>query len=405
MRILHTSDWHLGKKLKDHDRSDEFRKFLAWLEGVIEDEKPDALIVAGDVFDTRYPPVEAQEMYYTFLANVAGKICRNIIITAGNHDSAPFIDAPAGIMGRCNVHVIGQPCEGEILTLSDSQGRQEAIVCAVPFLHDCDVRTVKSDVAFSDVEREIRAGIMNHYAEIFGKAREIRGESDIPIIATGHLFLEAGATLSGEGERPLYLGTAIKVGTDIFPEDVAYVALGHLHSPQRVGRDNIRYSGSPIALSFGELGVRKTVSVVDFDGRNFAGIREIEIPVWQKMGRVSGDMAGIGAGLMRLAGNESVWAEVTYTGTESPGNIHDRLGEIVKSCPNVEVLSVIDDGRYRTPGNDDDIFMGRTLDDIEPLKMLENIMKARKIPEGRRGKLENLCREILHEISTGEKSR
>ena len=134
MRILHTSDWHLGKRLKDHDRSDEFRKFLAWLEGVIKDEKPDALIVAGDVFDTRYPPVEAQEMYYTFLANVAGKTCRNIIITAGNHDSAPFIDAPAGIMGRCNVHVIGRPCEGEILTLSDSQGRQEAIVCAVPFL-------------------------------------------------------------------------------------------------------------------------------------------------------------------------------------------------------------------------------------------------------------------------------
>ena len=405
MRILHTSDWHLGKRLKDHDRSEEFRKFLAWLEGVIDDMKPGILIVSGDVFDTRNPPFDAQEMYYKFLGNVAGKSCRNVIITAGNHDSAQFIDAPAGIMGRCNVHVIGRPCEGEIITLKDEHDKPEAIVCSVPFLHSSDVRTVKDDDDSPDIDREIRAGIMSHYAEIFGKAREIRGDMDIPIIATGHLFLEAGRTQAGEGEHALYVGTAIKVGTDIFPEDIAYTALGHLHSPQRVGRDNIRYSGSPVAMSFGEWGTAKTVSVVDFDGRNFAGVREIEIPVWQKMARVSGDMAGIGAGLMRLAGNESVWAEVTYTGTEVPGNIHDRLGEIVKSCPNVEVLSVIDDGRYRTPGNDDDIFMGRTLDDIEPLKMLENIMKARKIPEGRRGKLENLCREILHEISTGEKSR
>ena len=220
MRILHTSDWHLGKRLKDHDRSEEFRKFLAWLEGVIDDMKPGILIVSGDVFDTRNPPFDAQEMYYKFLGNVAGKSCRNVIITAGNHDSAQFIDAPAGIMGRCNVHVIGRPCEGEIITLKDEHDKLEAIVCSVPFLHSSDVRTVKDDDDSPDIDREIRAGIMSHYAEIFGKAREIRGDMDIPIIATGHLFLEAGRTQAGEGEHALYVGSAIKVGTDIFPEDM-----------------------------------------------------------------------------------------------------------------------------------------------------------------------------------------
>lgn len=405
MRILHTSDWHLGKKLKDHDRSEEFRKFLAWLECVIESEKPDALIVSGDIFDTRIPSVEAQEMYYKFLANVAGESCRNVIITAGNHDSAPFIDAPAGIMGRCNVHVIGRPCEGEIITLKDENDRPEAIVCAVPFLHDRDVRTVKDDDTPSDIEREIRAGIMSHYAEKFRQARELRGDMNIPIIATGHLFLEAGRTQAGEGEHALYVGTAIKVGTDIFPEDIAYTALGHLHSPQRVGRDNIRYSGSPIALSFGEWGTDKTVSIVDFDGRNFAGVREIKIPVWQKMERISGDMAEIEQKLRGLAGDESVWAEVTYTGTEAPGNLQDKLTEILKVYPNVEVLNVIDEVRYQTDDTGDDKFRGLTLEDIEPVKMLQSIMEARKIPENMRGKLEGLYRKILNEILTGDKSR
>ncbi|MBQ4431828.1 MAG: exonuclease subunit SbcD, partial [Synergistaceae bacterium] len=313
MRILHTSDWHIGKKLKEHDRSDEFRKFLEWLGDVIAAEKPDAVIVAGDVFDSRSPSAESQEMYYSFFARTAGTSCRDAVIISGNHDSPALIDAPAGVMGRCNIHVIGRPRENEIITINDSDGRPGIIVCAVPFLRDKDLGTVRDGDTFPEIERGIKEGIMSHYAGIFGKAREIRGDMDIPIVAAGHLFLEAGKTLTDEGERSMYLGTAVKVGTDIFPEDVAYVALGHLHSPQKVGRENIRYSGSPVALTFGEWGVRKTVSIVDFDGRNFAGVKEIPVPVWQKMARISGDMAGIEAELRGLMGmNESVWAEVTY---------------------------------------------------------------------------------------------
>ena len=303
-------------------------------------------------------------------------------------------------MRRCNIHVIGRSRDEEIITLKDSSGTPEMIVCAVPFLRDRDLRTVKDNGTFSDTDREIKEGIMNHYAGIFARAREIRGAYDIPIIATGHLFLEAGITRTDEGERSLYLGTAIKVGTDIFPEDIAYVALGHLHSPQKIGRPNIRYSGSPIHMTFGELGVTKTVSVVDFEGRNFSGVREIEIPMWQEMERISGDMAKIEKDIRGLVGlKKSVWAEVTYTGETSPGNLYERLDEILEGCPNVEVLSVIDEMKYAVQQKN---FDGKKLEDISPEKMFDRLMDEHNISDEKRKLFRGMYSEILQRISAGE---
>ena len=260
------------------------------------------------------------------------------------------------------------------------------------------MRTVKAEDTFADVEHQIKTGIKNHYADIFSRALETRGDNDIPIVATGHLFLEAGTTRADEGEHSLYVGTAIKVGTDIFPEDIAYVALGHLHSPQRVGRPNIRYSGSPVYMSFGELGVTKTVSVVDFDGKNFAGVREIDIPVFQEMARISGDMAGIESGIRELASkNESVWLEVVYTGNTRPADIQKELSDLVKDS-SVEILSIIDKmNYYKTPGDGANDFDGKILSDIEPLRMFERLMKSINVPEEKQDRMKELYGEILQE--------
>lgn len=399
MRILHTSDWHIGKKLKEHDRINEFRKFFAWLAEVIARENVDALIVSGDIFDTRSPSADAQEIYYSFLAEISGKTCRHAVITSGNHDSAGLIDAPGKIMSRIDVHVVGHS-RNEIITLKDSSGKPEMIVCAVPFLREDDVMLSVNDES-SDKSGKIRAGIKSHYAEIFTRALEVRGDSNIPIVATGHLFLQRGKTQPDEGERSIYLGTAPNVGTDIFPEYLAYVALGHLHSPQEIGRANIRYSGSPLAMSFGEWGVTKTVSIVDFDGRNFAGVREIEIPVWQEMRRISGDMAGIEREIRGLfALNESVWAEVTYTGNTQPIDIQEKLTEIVRGSK-VEVLSIIDAENYVLPGNNDE-FDGKTLDTIDPVKMFEHLMKTKGTPKEKHEKMKELYGEILQKVTAEE---
>ena len=403
MRILHTSDWHIGRKLKEHDRADEFRKFFEWLADVITRENVDALIVSGDIFDTRSPSAEAQEIYYSFLAEISGKKCRHVIITSGNHDSAALIDAPGKIMSRLKIYVVGRSSGDEIITLKDESGSPEMIVCAVPFLRDKDLRTVRAEDTFSEIERQIKTGIKNHYAEIFSRALEIRGDLDIPIVATGHLFLDAGRTGADEGEHSLYVGTAIKVGADIFPDYIAYAALGHLHSPQKIGRPNIRYSGSPLAMSFGESGTQKSVSVVDFDGRNFAGVREINIPVFQEMSRISGDMPEIEDDIRNLASrNESIWAEVTYTGNVQPVDIHKSLSELVKDSA-VEILSIIDAGNYHVPGNDTKDFDGKTLGDIEPMRMFERLLKSRGTPEEKHGKMKELYREILQEVRAEEK--
>ena len=409
LRILHTSDWHIGKKLKEKDRSEEFTQFFEWLNRIIADEKIDALIVSGDIFDNKNPSAESQHLYYSFLASLSESPCRHTVIISGNHDSPSFIDAPSEIMRHCNIYVTGRPCSSpsdEVITLTDTNGNPQLIVCAVPYLHDRYIRTVKDDDIPDDTELRIKAGIMNHYAQAITHAKNLRGDSNIPLVAMGHLFLEKGKTLNGEGEHSLYLGTAVKVGTDIFPKDlIAYTALGHLHSPQKIGRDDIRYSGSPIAMTFGELDVPKSVSVVDFEGRNLAGVKEIPIPVFRKMKRVQGNMHEIETALRQLGElNESVWVEVTYTGTEAPGDINRQLTDVLNEFPSVEILSVIDEGRYLNDTIVHDGFGGKTLSDIEPEKMFALIMESKGVPDDRRERMKELYREILHNIQTGGSS-
>ncbi len=406
MRILHTSDWHTGRKLKERSRLEEFGQFFAWLEDIIINEHIDALIVSGDIFDNTAPSPKAQELYYSFLGRLSNSPCRHAVIISGNHDSAIFIDAPSEIMKHCRVHVVGRTCDNpadEVITLTDAEGNPELIVCAVPYLHDKDIRIVKADDDPGDIERALKSGIMRHYAEVTGHARELRGASNVPIIAMGHLFLEHGMTLEDEGVRSLYVGTAVKVGTDIFPEDIAYTALGHLHSPQHIGRENIRYSGSPIAMTFGEASGRKSVSIVELEGRNFAGVREITVPVFQRLERLSGTIQEIENGIISL-GHEgiSVWLEVTYTGSEAIGDLQERFEDCAKVFPNIDILSVRDEGSSNIEAGGTGIFGGKSLDNVSPEGMFRYLMDSKDIPKGQRDVFMKMYMEILHGIRTGD---
>ncbi|HMM60433.1 MAG TPA: exonuclease subunit SbcD, partial [Candidatus Rifleibacterium sp.] len=148
MRVLHTSDWHLGRSLETFKRYEEFESFLGWLTQTIIDRQVDALVVAGDVFDNTAPPNRAQELYYRFLAGLAGSCCHHVIIVAGNHDSPSFLDAPREILRAISVHVIGaagENPEDEVITLKNRlTGEPLAVVCAVPYLRDRDIRSVEA---------------------------------------------------------------------------------------------------------------------------------------------------------------------------------------------------------------------------------------------------------------------
>ena len=275
LTLLHTSDWHLGRRLYGKPRYDEFKQFLDWQLQTLREQKVDVLLIAGDIFDTTAPSNQAQNLYYDFLSQVCDTDCRHVIIVAGNHDSASFLEAPKQLLKAFNIHIIGSMTDtltDEVITLSDKAGQPELIVMAVPYLRDRDVRTVGHGERLDDKERKLAQGIKAHYAQIADIAiaqqaqLKAKYKRRIPIVATGHLFTVGGQTMEGDGVRDLYVGSLGSIGAEIFHPQIDYVALGHLHIPQVVGgQPHIRYAGSPIAMGFGESRQQKQVHLLRFD--------------------------------------------------------------------------------------------------------------------------------------------
>lgn len=321
LRVLHTSDWHIGKRLYHQNRYEEFMAFLVWLYDTLCEHEVDVLIVAGDVFDTMTPSNLAQSLYYEFLAKVASSPCQHVIIIGGNHDSPTLLDAPKTLLKNLNIHIIGviSPVITEdCLVLYDDDDTPQAIVMAVPYLRDKDIKT---STHLADDESTTLAGIARHYETLTHHAKEIQRTilaqtgKKIPLIATGHLFC-AGASVSAkdDGMRDIHVGTLGQIPVSIFDEDIDYVALGHIHAPQKVGgQDRIRYCGSPLALGFGEVGKQKQVLLIDF--AETLHIQSMSVPTFQLMCHVQGDLTQIFAKLDELINtHQSVWVQIIYTG-------------------------------------------------------------------------------------------
>ena len=338
MKILHTSDWHIGHTLYAKKRLDEHRQFLDWLRDTIEERCIDALIVAGDVFDTGAPGGTAQGLYYDFLKAISGTCCRDVVITAGNHDSPTFLSAPAGLLRRFNIHVVALPgaLEDHVIPLHGPSGDVQALCCAVPYLRKNEMVRLSDDGVGSDAK--IAAATQAFYRDVTdaAMAQRIQMGRDVPIVATGHLFASGAVRHDGDGVRDLYVGSLGQVGADIFPAEVGYVALGHIHGAQCVGgHAHIRYCGSPLAMSFAELGRKKVVLEVDTD--DIGTVHEISVPAFQRMEAVSGDYAQIMHRLEALR-DEDVWIEVMYTGKEAALHLHTDV-EAAVGGGRAEVLS------------------------------------------------------------------
>ena len=160
MKILHTSDWHLGHKLYGRQRYQEPSDFLNWLLEQIEEQEVDALIVAGDIFDSQTPANQSLEMYYRFLSRTANSCCRHIIIVGGNHDSPTLLNAPRELLHFLNIHVVGRAPENieeELLVLNDTGGSPELMVLAVPYLRDKDIRLSEAGESIGDKQNKMLA--------------------------------------------------------------------------------------------------------------------------------------------------------------------------------------------------------------------------------------------------------
>ncbi|MGZ8196649.1 MAG: exonuclease SbcCD subunit D C-terminal domain-containing protein [Methylosarcina sp.] len=345
MKILHTSDWHIGRTLYGRKRYEEFEAFLNWMAETIQQERVDALLIAGDVFDTSAPSHRAQELYYRFLCRVAASCCRHVVVIAGNHDSSSFLNAPRELLRALDVHVIGAVSdrrEEEVLILCNEDGSPELIICAVPYLRDRDIRVAEAGESLEDKERKLIEGIRKHYAETVDLAERKRRELgvEIPIIAMGHLFTSGGQTIDGDGVRELYVGSLAHVSAGIFPPNLNYLALGHLHVPQKVnGLELMRYSGSPLAMGFGEAKQEKSVCLVEF-ARIEAKVRLINVPVFQQLERIHGNWEKLSSRILELSAHRSgAWLEVVYDGEEILGDLRERL-EAAVADSGLEILRV-----------------------------------------------------------------
>ncbi|MCX6968412.1 MAG: exonuclease SbcCD subunit D C-terminal domain-containing protein [Verrucomicrobia bacterium] len=277
-RVIHTADWHLGKPLADLDRTEEFRRFLAFLLETVLATETDALVVAGDVFDCATPPQSAVRLYFDFLAALYHRTRCVAVVTAGNHDSPSHLDAPRDLLNALRVRVVAalEPDRSGMLIPLPSPENPALVVAAVPFLRERDLRTGRMGQSAEEIERDLREGLRCRYEEMAEAARPWR-ERGVPILATGHLTALGAST--SESEREIHVGGLGKIGADAFSGAFAYVALGHLHRPQAVGgMAHIRYSGSPIALSFSEAADTKELRILDFAAGGLVANGAIPIP-------------------------------------------------------------------------------------------------------------------------------
>ncbi|MFN5074776.1 MAG: exonuclease SbcCD subunit D C-terminal domain-containing protein [Planctomyces sp.] len=283
LTILHTADWHLGQSFHGYSREPEHAAFLQWLLLQLQELKPHALLLAGDVFDTIHPAAKAQKLFYEFLAQARVlHPALQLVITAGNHDAGSRLEAPAGLLDSFNIRIVGTPLNADgteldlerlLVPLRGDSGQTEAIVIAMPFLRPADVPSVP------DSEDPWLAGIRAAYHQAVAAAATMRDTAapQAALIAIGHCHL-AGGLETQDSERRLVVGNAEAIGLDTFPPDLAYVALGHLHRAQQFQQGRIRYSGSPIPLSFTEAGYLHQIMRLDFAGGQLQAQQSLPVP-------------------------------------------------------------------------------------------------------------------------------
>jgi len=296
MRILHTSDWHIGHRLYERRRIEEHGQFLDWLLAKIKEKEVDVLLVAGDIFDTALPSSEATDLYYRFLFRLYSETRAHAVITAGNHDSAMHLAAPQEFLKMGRIHVIGvasKPVEC-VVTLPVENPR--VAIAAVPYIYESDL----SHISF-ETEPERAERYRERLKEFYRQCVECMPPG-LPKILMGHLFVQGGKV--GDSERNVQIGGATAMRISDFPDDVTYVALGHLHRPHAISGAShpVQYAGSPLPLRFNEANYSKTVYLLDIPIAGDVRVEEIAIPVFKELSTVAGTLDEV-----RLTAMSSEW--------------------------------------------------------------------------------------------------
>lgn len=339
-RILHTADWHLGKLLGDKSRDEEHARFLGWLLAEVESRRVDAIILAGDVFDSANPPQSALARYYDFVSDLHKLGGCSLAVLSGNHDSATLLEAPKRLLRALDVHIAGyleEDPKRRWLFLPDGANPRVA-VALLPFLRDRDLRAGKFGESAEEIRACITKGIQSRYAET---AEAVN--CGCPVLATGHLTVVGSARVATDSEREIHIGGLGAIAPEAFPATFSYVALGHLHRPHAVDSGGrIRYAGSPIPLSFSEANDCKEVRILDV----FADRIEhyaLPVPAARKLVQLRTTRVALESALAACnlqPGDLSTWVEVVVEDAAFDSDLVEQVRGLAEGR-DFEVLKVM----------------------------------------------------------------
>ncbi|WMC10813.1 exonuclease subunit SbcD [Oceanimonas pelagia] len=398
MRILHTSDWHLGQHFMGKTRLDEHAAFLAWLVEQVHHHKVDAVLVAGDIFDTGTPPSYARELYHNFVVAMS-RTGAGLVLLGGNHDSVAMLNESRELLDALRVRVIpgvqAEP-EQQLITLVNRAGEPAALLCAIPFLRPRDLLESRAGDSADDKSRALQQAIAAHYQQLFerAQARRVALGGELPIIATGHLTT-VGASRS-DSVRDIYIGTLEAFPAGAFPP-ADYIALGHIHKPQKVGGcEHIRYSGAPLALSFDEAGQQKQVLLVELGTCGLQSVTPVPVPVFQPLGRVTGSLKALETALPEVASagtaERPVWLEVTVTEDDYLSDLQPRVQALCDGL-HVEVLMVRRGRRERGAALVAE--QKETLSELTPQQVFERRLAVEELAQDDEAGLTELYAQVL----------
>lgn len=386
MRIIHTSDWHLGHTLMEKTREDEMKAFFSFLIETINEYKVDALLVSGDIFDTGAPSNAALNLYYSFLSSIRETECKDVFVIAGNHDSPSLLSAPKEILKRINVHVISTKDDIKPYSLDD-----EVVILPIPFPRDQELRKMIQGESIKEENDRLRVAIEELYRIETEKAAD--KYPSIPIVAMGHLM---ASNISKSDKRDLYIGGLGTIDSSSFPKELGYVALGHIHKKMNLNeRGTICYSGSPIPLSFKEGRDEKVLKLIDIKGKDIK-VSDIAIPRLRSIIQIRGDKDTIERELKLLVDKkEKGWVslEITEGGVSSSVRI---LGESLTKDTDLEVIHIKDTTVSRRLMEKEESI--ESLESLSEEDIFTKYLDEKEIKDNRKEDLLSLFREILRSL-------
>jgi exonuclease SbcD len=398
MRILHSSDWHLGQHFMGKSRQAEHQAFLAWLLEQVTAQAVDVVLVAGDIFDTGAPPSYARELYNQFVVSMRDSGAA-LVVLAGNHDSVATLGESRSLLARLGTRVIASVADDpadQVLLLHRRDGSVGAVLCAIPFIRARDVLQSAAGQSAQEKQLALQSAIQAHYRQVYAVACEQRNThaQALPIIATGHLTT-VGASAS-DSVREIYVGALEAFPTSAFPP-ADYIALGHIHRPQQVGGlAHIRYSGSPIALSFDESRQRKEVLLVDFAEGALAAVTALAVPCFQPMASVRGSLAQLPALLAEAAAQATAqrpaWLDIEVHSDDYLSDLQTPLAELLRGLP----LEILRTRRARgTASAQLSATARRTLDELTPQEVFAHRLDAEAFEPDVQERLQALHAQVL----------